>query len=108
MYYEGSRPALSVSVLYQKDEEVMTSLLRKARAELAETLKASLKEFLKGKRKQIPAHLKSVSLQKQYMHCDLAMLMFTLRLAMKKGLIRDEGYDKEVQPPCPMILIIDK
>ena len=108
LHYEGSRPALSVPVLYQKDEEMLTSLLRKARAELAETLKAPLKEFLKGKKKQIPAHLKSVPLQKQYMHCDLAMLMITLRLAMKKGLIRDGGYDKEVQPPWPMILTIDK
>lgn len=108
LHYEGSRPALSVPVLYQKDEEILTHLLRKARAELAETLKAPLKEFLKGKKKQIPAHLKSVPLQKQYMYCDLAMLMITLRLAMQKGLIRDGGYDKEVQPPWPMILTIDK
>lgn len=108
MYYEGSRPALSVSVLYQKDEEVMTSLLRKARAELAETLKASLKEFLKGKRKQIPAHLKSVPLQKQYLYSDQAILMTTLRVAMQKGLIRDGGYDTGAQLPWLMILTIDK
>lgn len=108
LHYEGSRPALSVPVLYQKDEEILTHLLRKARADLAETLKAPLKEFLKGKKKQIPAHLKSVPLQKQYLYSDQAMLMITLRLAMQKGLLRDGGYDKGVQTPWPMILTIDK
>lgn len=108
LHYEGSRPALSIPVLHKDDMEMLDSLLSKAQAELAEALKGPLREFLKGKKKPIPAHLKNVPLQKQYMYSNQAMLMITLRLAMQKGFIYDEGYDKGVQPPCPLILVIEK
>lgn len=108
LHYEGSRPALSVPALYRKDVETLDFLLNEAQSALAETLRGPLKEFLKGKKKQIPVHLRSVPLQKQYMYSDHAMLMATLRLAMRKGLVRDGGYDQGTQPPCPMILAIDK
>ncbi len=108
LHYEGSRPALSIPVLYGKDMATLDSLLDKAQAELAETLKGPLKEFLKGKRKQLPAHLGSIPLQKQYMYSDHAMLMITLRHAMQKGLICNGDCDGKAQPPCPMILAIDE
>lgn len=108
LHYEGSRPALSIPALYGKDAATLDSLLNKAQTELAETLKGPLKEFLKGKKKQIPAHLGSVPLQKQYMYSDHAMLMIALRHAMQKGLICNGGYDREAQSPYPMILVIDK
>lgn len=108
LHYEGSRPALSVPALYRKDVETLDFLLNEAQSALAETLRGPLKEFLKGKKKQIPVHLRSVPLQKQYMYSDHAMLMATLRLAMGKGLVRDGGYDQGTQPPCPMILAIDE
>lgn len=108
LHYDGSRPALDIPALYGKDVEILDSLLNNAQLELAKTLMVPFKEFLKGKKKQIPAHLKSVPLQKQYMYSDHAMLMITLRLALQKGLICDGGYDKGAQPPCPMILVIDK
>lgn len=108
LHYEGGRPALSIPALYDGDAKILDSLLNKAQAELAETLKGSLKEFLKGKKKQIPAHLGSVSLQKQYMYSDHAMLMIALRHAMQEGLICCGDYDRKEQPPCPMILAIDE
>lgn len=108
LHYEGGRPALSIPALYKNDIEIMDSLLDEAQMALAETLKGPLKEFLKGKKKRIPAHLDSVPLQKQYMYSNHAMLMIALRIAMQKGLIYDGGYDKGVQPPFPMILVIDK
>ncbi|MDE7223058.1 MAG: RNA polymerase sigma factor [Acetatifactor sp.] len=108
LHYDGSRPALNIPALFNKDTEKLDFLLSDAQLKLAEILKGPLREFLKGKKKQIPAHLKSVPLQKQYMYSDHAMLMITLRLALQKGLICDESYDKEVQLPCPMILVIDK
>ena len=108
LHYKGSRPALSVPALYRRDVETLDFLLNEAQSALAETLRGPLKEFLKGKKKRIPVHLGSVPLQKQYMYSDHAMLMATLRLAMGEGLIRDEGYDQGVQPPCPMILAIDE
>lgn len=108
LHYEGSRPILSIPVLYKNDMEILDSLLSKARTELTETLKSPFKKFLKGKKKPIPPHLNSVPLQKQYLYSYHAMLMITLRSAMQKGLIFDAGYDKEVQPPCPMIFVVDK
>lgn len=108
LHYEGGRPALSVPVLYGKDVKALDLLLNNAQTELSEELRGPLKEFLRGKKQQIPAHLKSVPLQKQYMYGDYAMLMLALRLAMQRGLICDGGYDDGVQPPCPMILAIDE
>ena len=83
-------------------------MLGEAQAALAENLKNPLKQYLVGKKKEIPPHLKSVPLQKQYITSDMAMFMSTFRLAMKKELIYDGGYDAGVQPPYPMILVIDK
>lgn len=100
LHYEGSRPALSVPVLYKDDMETLDFLLNKAQAELADTLKKPLKEFLKGKKKPIPAHLGSVPLQKQYMYSNQAMLMITLRQAVQKGLVHAGDYDQGVQPPA--------
>lgn len=34
--------------------------------------------------------------------------MIALRMAMEKGLMRDDGYDNGVQPPWPMIFLIEK
>lgn len=107
LHYEGSRPALSVPVLGREEMEILDSLLKEAQVILAEGLKGPLKEFLKGKKKPIPPHLKSVPLQKQYMYSSHAMLMIALRLAMKRGLICNRDYDNGVQPPCPMVMGID-
>lgn len=107
LHCEGSRPALSVPVLSQGEMEMLETLLGQAQAQLTETLLCPLKEFLKGKKKPIPPHLKSVPLQKQYLYSYHAMLMITLRLALREGLIRDEGYDAGAQTPCPMVLVVD-
>lgn len=58
LHYEDTRPTLNVPVLYEKDVKALDSVLEQAQAELARTLKDPLKEFLKGKKKPIPAHLK--------------------------------------------------
>lgn len=108
LHYEGSRPALSVPVLSKENMEILDSLLKEAQAKLAERLEGPLKEFLKGKKKRIPAHLKSVPLQKRYMYSNHAMLMIMLRLALQKGFIYDGNYDSGMQPPCPMVIEIDK
>lgn len=108
LHYEDNRPKLSIPVFSQSESKILDSITGTAQEELSDVLKAPLKEFLKGKRKLIPPHLKSVPLQKQYLYSDNAMLMIALRTAMKKGLIRDDGYDNEVQPPWPMILVVEK
>lgn len=108
LHYEEGRPKLSIPVFSRRESGILDSMAGRAQDELGKVLRAPLKEFLKGKKKPVPAHLKSVPLQKQYMYSDSAMLMIALRMAMEKGLMRDEGYDGEVQPPWPMILVVDK
>ena len=108
LYYEDSKPKLSIPVFSGAEARAFDSLAGAASAELAKALRTPLKEYLRGKKKPIPAHLKSVPLQKQYLYSDNAMLMIALRMAMEKGLMRDDGYDNGVQPPWPMILVTEK
>lgn len=108
LHYEDNKPKLSIPVFSGAEIRAFDSLVAAAQTELAEILRAPLKEYMKGKKKPIPAHLKSVPLQKQYLYSDNAMLMIALRMAMEKGLMRDGGYDKGVQPPCPMLFLIEK
>lgn len=108
LHYEDNKPKLSIPVFYPSEIKAFDRMIEVAQDELCKALKAPLGEFLKGKEKPIPAHLKSVPLQKQYLYSDSAMLMIMLRMAMEKGLIRDDGYDSEVQSPYPMILVIEK
>lgn len=108
LHYEDNKPKLSIPVFSGAEVRALDSLVGAAQAELAEALRTPLKEYMKGKKKPIPAHLKSVPLQKQYLYSDNAMLMIALRMAMEKGLMRDDGYDSGVQPPWPMILVIEK
>ena len=77
LHHEGSRPALGIPVLHKDDKEMPDSLLSKTQAELAGALKGLFREFLKEKKKPIPAHLRSVPLQKQYMYSNQAMPMIT-------------------------------
>lgn len=67
-----------------------------------------LREYFKGKKQEIPKHLTSVPLQKQYLWTDNAMLFMILRKAMSKGFLHDGGYDNGVQCPCPMFMVVDK
>lgn len=106
LHFEDTRPALNVPVLYEKDIKTLDLILKQSQAELVRTLKDPLKEFLKGKKKPIPAHLKSVPLQKQYMYSEHAMLMILFRLALQKGLIFEGKYDEETPLPFPLILAI--
>lgn len=108
LHYEDNKPKLSIPVFSGPEIGILDSKLAAAQAELAEVLRAPLREFMKGKKKPIPAHLKSVPLQKQYLYSDNAMLMIALRMAMEKGLMRDGGYDDGVQPPWPMVFVIEK
>ena len=108
LHYEDNKPKLSIPVFSGAEARAFDSLAGAASAELAKALRTPLKEYLKGKKKPIPAHLKSVPLQKQYLYSDNAMLMIALRMAMEKGLMRDDGYDNGVQPPWPMILVTEK
>lgn len=106
--YDKGKPKLNIPVFYNDEIKFLDSLLDTAQMKLTDILQKPLQQYLAGKKKIIPRHLKSVPLQKQYMLSASAMLMSTLRLAMRKGLIHDGGYDQEIQPPYPMILVINR
>lgn len=103
--YEGNRPALNIPAFSGAGMDTLEDLLKDAQNSLAKALAYPLKDFLKGKKKRIPEHLKSVPLQKQYMYGQHAMLMITLRRAIQSDLLC--GRNAEGQYPCPMILVTD-
>ena len=86
---------------------MLLELLHKAQNKIAFSLREPLSKFLKGKKKELPAHLKSVPLQKQYFYSYNAIVLATIREAISRGRIYGEKYDEEYQVPCPMIFIID-
>lgn len=63
------------------------------------------------KKQDIPPHLDSVSLQKQYLHANNAVLFVTLLEAIKRGKLYDGNYDDDSngvnQEPCPMVMTIE-
>ena len=104
---ENGRMALRIPVFDRNEIRTLDTMIGSAQSELADSLEIPLKTFLQDKKTPIPPHLKSVPLQKQYLYSHNAMLMLALRQAMSSGMIRDGGYDNEVQPPYPMILVIE-
>lgn len=107
---EEGKPVVNIPVLHRSESEQLWNLCAKAKQSMVEQLKPLLKKFLKGKKQNIPAHLDSVPLQKQYLNAMNAMVFSTIREAMKRGNLYDGNYDDDSngvnQVPCPMIFIL--
>jgi hypothetical protein len=75
-------------------------------------IKPLLAEFLKDKKLEIPKHLTSVPLQKQFMWACNIFTMATVRIALKKGIINGWDYDDDSGVngtfPYSMIYVMDK
>ena len=103
---------VNIPVLTLEESRDFWGILNQARNTLIRDIKGSLAEFFKDKKLEIPTHLDSVPLQKQYQHADLAMLFATIREAMKRGKLYDGDYDNDSegvkQPPAPMVMIVEK
>lgn len=108
---EVGKPVINVPVIHNDEADVLWSICMDAKIKMTKNLKDILAEFLKGKKQEIPAHLDSVPLQKQYLYADNAMLFATIREAVSRGKLYDGNYDNDSngvnQPPCPMVLIIE-
>ncbi|MBQ8164633.1 MAG: RNA polymerase sigma factor [Clostridia bacterium] len=106
---QNGKPAINIPVLDKEEAEVLWMICTVAKQAMIKDLKELLSEFFKGKKQDIPAHLDSVPLQKQYLYADNAILFATIREAIAKGKLYDGNYDDDSsgvnQPPCPMILI---
>lgn len=109
---EKGKPVVNIPILTKEESSVLFSLCKESRNMLVDDLKDLLAEFLNDKKQIIPSHLDSVPLLKQYLYSFYAINMAVIRQAMKRGKLYDGNYDDDSkginQPPCPMILIIDK
>jgi hypothetical protein len=103
----NGKAELNIPVLTQKESESLWQICAETKPAMTEDLKELLSGFYRGKKQEIPSHLKSVPLQKQYQWSNHAFLFATLRCAIKRGKLYDGGYDLEEQPPYPMIFIVE-
>ena len=107
---EVGKPVINIPILCKDEAQVLWNLCTEAKYEIVNDLKELLTEFFRGKKQEIPAHLDSVPLQKQYLYADNAMLFATIREAISRGKLYDGNYDDDSngvnQPPCPMVLVI--
>lgn len=100
--------AVNIPVLSEPEWEELWEISKASKSAMVTGLAALLAGFLKGKKQNIPSHLKSVPLQKQYLYAQNAMLFATIREAIHRGWLYDGHYDEENQFPCPMVLMIEK
>ncbi len=107
---EEGKSVVNIPVLNKAESQQLWNLCAKAKQSMTEQLKPLLKKFLKGKKQNIPAHLNSVPLQKQYLNAMNAMLFATIREAIQRDKLYDGNYDDDSngvnQVPCPMVFII--
>ena len=109
---ENGKPVVNLPVLTKEEANFLWNVCGDATLSLANDLLEPLADFLRGKAQKIPAHLDSVPLQKQYMNASGAILFATVRECMAQGVLYDGHYDDDSngvnQPPCPMVLVIEK
>lgn len=109
---ENNKPIINIPVLSGKEASDFWNICKEVRQAFADDIKELLAQYFKGKKKPIPSHLDSVPLQKQYMHVGGALLFATIREAIKRDKLYNGNYDDDSnginQPPCPMLLVIEK
>jgi RNA polymerase sigma-70 factor (ECF subfamily) len=97
--YDGGKPVLDIPSISLEEWRQIQEILRSARNQLSEDIIELLRVYLIDKRKQLPKHLTSVPLQKQYMNATGAMAM---------AVIRHEIHTKDERCPYPMIYVTEK
>ena len=109
---EDGRPAVDIPVISLAEWKELKRLLEKTRAQMQIDLLDILREYYKDKKQEIPPHIKSVPLQKQYLNAGGAFLFATIREAIARGKLHNGDYDNDDpcvhQAPPPMVLIVDK
>ena len=98
------KPHLNIPLLYSGQMQNLDRLLSETQVALREVLCAPLADFLKDKKKEIPEHLKSVPLQKQYLQACQALPVLMLEKAVEKEIL---CYNGNRTVPAPMILVVD-
>lgn len=106
--YEDNKSAVDIPVFTHEEWTALRKIMDDAKNGLIEDITGLMTEYLKGKKLEIPKHLTSVPLQKQYMGATGALAMAAIRRAMKDGIIHDGNYDAGIQCPYPMVYITEK
>lgn len=106
--YEGDKAIIDIPVISSGEWAEMRKIIDDTKNGLIEDITELFTEFIKGTKQEIPKHLTSVPLQKQYMNAHMSMPMAAIRVAMKEDIIHNGNYDDGVQCPYPMVYIIDK
>lgn len=108
---KNGKPALNIPVLNNAEGKTLWDIANAAVRKMSDDISAPLYTFLTNKNVDLPPHLDSVPLQKQYMPSMIAILFAVLREAIKRGKLYDGNYDDDSnginQPPCPAVLIIE-
>lgn len=107
---EGSRPVVNIPVMCPRELGQFQDLCQETIQAMCRDIREPLAAFCLGKKQPLPLHLDSVPLQKQYLWAMNALLLTTIREAIKNGKLHDGDYDNangENPPPCPMLMIID-
>lgn len=100
---------VNIPVLTNKEVKELYSIILNAKENFVKTFKPLLKEFIKYKKLEIPSHLKSVPIVKQY-HCATnSIVMALIRKSINENILYNGRYDEEISSiPSAMILVIDK
>ncbi len=109
---ENGKTVLNIPVLERQEFFELRAITARAITAMREELTEPIGAYCKDKRMEIPPHIDSVPLAKQYWNSVNAMLFAIIREAMKRGYLHDGDYDndnEEVhQHPAPMIFAIEK
>ena len=94
-YGDDGKPALDIPVMSMQEWNSLQYIISDISQKSKNGLIAPLTEFLKDKKKEIPKHLTSVPLLKQFMWSCNVFGMAATRLALKKGIINGWDYDNK-------------
>jgi RNA polymerase sigma factor, sigma-70 family len=106
--YDNDKPKVDIPVFSPDEWRTVQEILSTAQNKFVQDIMELLRVFLVDKKLEIPKHLTSVPLLKQYAWSISALTMATIRTAMQTGVIHDGKYDEENQCPYPIVFIVDK
>lgn len=114
-YNSDGKPALDIPIMSLEEWNTNQIILGETSNNLTNDIKDLLTEYFNGKKQEIPEHLTSVPLQKQYLNASNAFVMAAIRLAVKQRILNSWDYDNEVETfekngtfPYSMIFVVDK
>jgi len=111
-YENGGKPVLDIPVMSKDEWDSFQKILWEITRGFKDDIKPSLAKFITDKKKEIPKHLTSVPLIRQYAGACGIFTMAAIRIALKQGIINSEyDYDDDSNPdarfPYTMIFVKD-